>query len=379
MKEKIRTICFTLILFSISLGNLFTPIKHFSYKENRYLQDLPKFSYKSLISNKFAKDFETYTTDQFMARDFWIGMKTMSDLSILKKDNGRVYFGKDFYLIDKDEPIDEKQLEKNMAYISSFINNINREKNIAINILLIPSKSQVMGGKLPSYAPVVNEVELVEELKVKLNLKLKPNLKVLDLISTLTNKNHEYIYYRTDHHWTSLGAFYGYEAYLKEKGLKPLSKEDFTIRQVTDKFLGTSYRKANLYFGQADKIHNYRPKIKLDYSLLINGQVEANDIYDESYLDKTDKYSYFFGGDKALIEITTSVKNGKTIAIFKDSLANSFLPFLMNHYENILVIDTRYLNISMTNLINERDIDEILFLYNIQNLAQEKSFIWFNK
>lgn len=73
------------------------------------------------------------------------------------------------------------------------------------------------------------------------------------------------------------------------------------------------------------------------------------------------------------IEIDTSVKNGQTIVIIKDSFANSFIPFLVNHYEKIIVIDTRYFGANIVNFIEEKEVDEILFLFNIQNFSQEKT------
>ncbi|MGN9166249.1 DHHW family protein [Tissierellaceae bacterium HCP3S3_D8] len=371
MKKKLRTLIFMSLLLSMSIVNILGPKRTFSTKENRYLQELPELNMDNLISGEFSKDFEKYTTDQFIHRDKWISLKTIGDLAMLKKDNNRVYFGKEDYLFDVDKELDELQFKKNVENINIFLNNINEyNRDIEINALLVPSKSQVLKDKLPLYAPVIDEEALLEKIKVS----LKENINILDLFQIYREKSNEYIYYKTDHHWTTKGAFYAYEYYLNSKGEIPLKEEDFIITKVSDEFLGTSYRKANFYLGNPDEIYSYKPKNEVKYNITINNEKKENSLYDESYLNKTDKYSYFLGGDKSLIQIETSIKNDKTILVIKDSFANSFVPFLLNNYEKIIVIDPRYYRAGIIDYIKGRSIDEVLLLFNIQNFVKEKSF-----
>lgn len=370
MKGKLRSIFFAGTLLSMSLVNTLTPTKVFSNKENRYLQTFPDFNWDTILSSKFGKDFEKYTTDQFIGRNNWISLKTISDLAMLKKDNGRIYFGKDGYLFNVDEEIDKEQFEKNISYINKFLRNISLyNKDISITALLIPSKEEVLKDKLPLYGPVIDETSIIKDIESS----LKENIKILDLIDVLNNESDKYIYYKTDHHWTTLGAFYAYEYYIKSLGVEPVGKDNFDIIEVSNEFLGSNYRKANFYTGKPDKMSVYKPKEDINIDIIFNEEIKSNDLYEGKFLSKTDKYSYFLGGDKALININTSVKNGKSILVIKDSFANSFIPFLINHYENIYVVDPRYFNMSIEEFIKERDIDEVLFLFNIQNFVQEKS------
>lgn len=373
MKEKGRTILFIILILFLSIGNILTPIKTFSSKENRYLQGLPEIKYDSILSGRFNKEFETFATDQFIGRDSWISLKTIWDLSMLKKDNGRVYFGKENFLIDMDKEIDEEQFTKNITNLNIFLNKVESLGDIKITALLVPSKSKALAHKLPSYGPTIDEGKLVDRIKSSLNIN------ILDLIDILSKKSNEYIYYKTDHHWTTKGAFYAYEYYLDKIGDKPLKKDDFIISKVSDDFLGTSYRKANLYLGNPDKIYIYIPKDKVNYNLTINNQTKTYDLYDRSFLDKTDKYSFFLGGNKALIEIDTSINNEKTILIIKDSFANSFIPFLINHYDRLIVIDPRYFKGDVFGFLKDQQVNEVLFLFNIQNFVQEKSFNIFSR
>jgi hypothetical protein len=369
MKNKITSIVFGGLLISMAISNVILPAKSFSSKENRYLQLFPKWSVEDGFSGKFGTSFEKYTTDQFIGRDAWISLKTISDLAVLKKDNGRVYFGKDGYLFDVDDKINEDQALKNIANINKLLDTI-KEKHSTTDVyaLLLPSKSQVLVDKLPAYAPVINEEAIVENLEDKLN----DNINILSLIQTLKDKSNEEIYYKTDHHWTTTGAYYSYAYFMESKGEVPLSKDDFIVSRVSSDFLGTSYRKANYYSGNPDKIEIYKPIVEIKYDITIN-QTDEGKLYEESFLSKTDKYSYFLGGDKAIVDIKTSIDNDKTILIVKDSYANSMVPFLLNHYERIIVVDPRYFNISIQDFIIEEEVDEVLYLFNIQNLIQEKT------
>lgn len=374
MREKARVIVFIGLLLSLSIGNIVSSKRVFSNKENRYLQGFPKLNLSTIISGDFSKDFEAYTTDQFISRDNWIGLKTISDLSLLKKDNGRVYFGKKGYLFDVDKEIDDKQLNKNIESIKIFLSKMNKI-NIPVISLLVPSKSTVLKSKLPLYAPTIDEEYILNKLVVSLG----ENMKLIDLAEILSEKSNQYIYYKTDHHWTTKGAFYAYEHYMKAVGQYPINDDDFIIKKVSDDFWGTNYRKANFYQGKSDDIYIYEPKTEIKYTIKINNIEEIHNLYDEDYLDKTDKYSYFLGGDKSIIEIETSVKNNKTLLVIKDSFANSFIPFLTNHYAKVIVIDTRYFNMSIEKFATEKEVNEVLFLFNVQNFASEKSLFVLGK
>ncbi|NLC03427.1 MAG: hypothetical protein GX787_04005 [Tissierellia bacterium] len=371
MKSKIRSILFAIIILGLSVINVTRPTKVFSSKENRYLQQFPELTLSNIFSGDFSTDFEKYASDQFIGRDNWIGLKTLSQLAMLKKDNGRVYFGKDDYLFDVESGLDEKQFNENIQNLDKFVGSIGEK--IKITALLVPTKTGVLEDKLPAYAPVIDEENLVAQIKEKLN----KDIIVTDLINTFKEHANEDIYYKTDHHWTSKGAFYAYEKYIESLGGSPLIERDFIIDLVSDEFYGTSYRKANFYLGKPDTIHKYTGKNPIDYEIHFNSSPESGDLYDNSFLYKTDKYSYFLGGDKALVEINTSIKNGKTIVVLKDSFGNSMIPFLIHNYEKIIMLDTRYYNGSISDFVDENSVDEVLFLYNIQTFVSEKSFLKF--
>lgn len=371
MKSKVRSILFGVIILSLSIINIIKPTKAFSNKENRYLQQFPELNMETVFNGEFSTEFEKYASDQFIARDSWIGLKTLSGLAILQKDNGRVYFGKNGFLFDVEASPSKEQMDLNIENLNKFAEALGEDINITA--LLVPTKTEVFSEELPTNAPVLDEEQLVEEIKRVLD----KDIQVMDLIQTFKAHSNEYIYYKTDHHWTSKGAYYAYEKYLESIGMISLKEEDFHIEQVSEDFYGTSYRKANYYKGNPDTIQKYTAKDSVKLEVIYNNTNKTDNLYEENFLEKTDKYSYFLGGDQALVEINTSIKNGKKIIVLKDSFANSFIPFLTNNYESVILLDTRYYNASINEFIQERHVDEVLLLYNIQTFVSEKSFIKF--
>ena len=374
MKQKQLTILFIIIIGSLSIINLISPSKSFSEKENRYLQQIPKPTWTSIKSGDFSSEFEKYTGDQFIFRDSWIGLKTLSEKVMLKKDNGRVYFGKENYLFDVKEDLDEIQYDKNINYLNQFVANLDSiDKKIEITALLIPTKASVLKDKLPTFAPIVDEDVLFNDLEKDLDndIKLVNPQKSLSL--------NQDTYYKSDHHWTSFGAYLGYKDYLICRQELPLALEKFNKEVVSEDFLGTSYRKANLFSYQGEKIEKYTLDNDNKLSVVYNDVRVSDSLYDASFLEKTDKYAYFMGGDHALVKISNTNVSQKKLLIVKDSFANSMIPFLSNHYKDIYVVDTRHFNGSILNLIEENNIKEVLMLYNIQTLVSEKTLVKLNK
>lgn len=367
MKNRIRITIISSLIILMSILNLFIPSRSFSELENRYLQTLPTLSIKDFLSGSYTSDFEKYATDQFPLRDFWVKVKSTSDILLSKKDNGRVYFGKNNFLFDVKPEIDYKQLEQNIRYINEFIENIKVDGEKNINLLLIPSKETIYKDYLPDYAPTIDEMKLIEELG------LKVNANIIDLVATLEGKREEYIYYKTDHHWTSLGAYYGYEALGDYLGFKAVEIEQFNKDLVSDSFLGSMYRKVNVFKGSPDRIFKYYLDEDVLDQLIVNNESIRDSLYDESFLDKNDKYSYFLGGDYGLVEINTKINNGRSLLLIKDSFSNSMVPFLSQHYQTIYMIDARYFGKSITEFIEERDIEDILMAYSLSNIVGSKA------
>ncbi|WP_432403243.1 DHHW family protein [Wukongibacter sp. M2B1] len=368
--NKIIIAVFILFLLGINILNLVTPDRNFSEFENRMLAQFPNFKFKNLVSGRFTSKFEEYTTDQFAFRDFWVAIKSDIERLSLKTINNGIFFGKDGYLMEEYKKPNE-QLNNNIEAINDFSEKL---PEIAISLLLAPNSLKIYEDKLPLFASPYNQLETIKTIKNELN----QSINLIDVYEALEDKRDEYIYFKTDHHWTMRGAYYGYQALSKQLGIEPYKFDDFNIEIVTDEFYGSYYSKANNIHIDADAVEVFRPEFDISYKVnYLDEDRSTNSLYELEYLDKKDKYSMFLDGNHALMTIETSVNNGKKLVVFKDSYAHAFIPFLANHYEEIHVIDLRYYKLDIYKYIKENKIKEVLFLYNVGTFSKDGSITGF--
>lgn len=374
MKERILKcipiVIFCLLFFGTSIFSIITPDKIYSSSENRMLAQFKSPTKKSVLNGKFQKNYEKYISDQFIFRDNWISIKTYSQRTLGNVEINNVYFGKDRYLFEKHEKSDFKwkDVENKVKLISKFVKKYNKKLgNEHVKVMFIPSKTQILKDKLPIFAQYFNEDEFFKLLEEK---NLAENM--IDVRNILNNHNKEYIYYKTDHHWTTLGAYYAYLNWGNDTNNDVFLDSDFDIEQVSDNFLGTTHSKVNIKTAK-DKIFLYN-KNDMNYNIIYNmGEKTTNTFYDMDMLDKKDKYSVFFGGNQGMLEISSDNKNGKTLLMVKDSYANCFIPFIANHFEKIIVIDLRYVNINVSRIIKMYNPTDILVLYNVIQFMEDNN------
>lgn len=396
--KKFSTIVFFLMLAVFSIWGMIEPDKTYSSNENRRLQTFPKISEKRILKGKFQKKYEVYLSDQFPARDQWIQIKSVTERIMGKTESNQVYFGKNHYLLEKytKEDFDEKKIKKNIQALKEFaegLTALKKEKKkkgtsskkddqlINVKIMMVPSKTDILKEKLPIFAESYHEWIFYEEMKKEL-----PGDMFVSVREILEEHKDEYIYYRNDHHWTMLGAWYGYKAYLSDcyqledkKGKEVLEdkieeakRKKQELKMVSDDFLGTTYSKVNMY-SEKDEISVYEPKG--EFSVVYNlGEKTENSFYQWEYLKKKDQYSVFSGGNQGVLEITGGEKNGKTLMIIKDSFANTMIPFLMEDYEKIVVVDMRQMNAGLSMIVRMFKPSDVLILYNLVQFLQDKDF-----
>ena len=358
-----------LLLSACSAAILLTPDKTYSSSERRMLAKRPKLTKKSVLNGSFQKDFETFLSEQVPGRTHWVALQARILRMLGSRDANGVYFGKDSYLLERYQmqDFDWKQVKKNIRRVAAFARKHPRAK-----VLFVPVKSSVLAEKLPAFAEISGEEYFFELAGQKI-----PKERQLSVADALTAHASEYIYYRTDHHWTSLGAFYAYEAWARQMGFEPLAREDFEIRAVSDSFLGTTYAKTHTG-GKPDTIHLYEPKngqaFQLDYNM---GEFQSDSFYDYEKLEGDDPYSVFFGGNQALADIRKDAgdgkqQDGKTLLIIKDSFGNCFAPLAANHYARTVAADLRHINIPASALVEMFEPDDILILYNSVQFMEDK-------
>lgn len=234
MRNKIITSFFCLLLAVSALIGLLMPDRYYSEREKRTLTQKPKFTVANFISGEFSGELEKYLTDQVPLRDDWVTIKTYMELAIGKRESGGVYICKDKYLMDKFTSYIKKQLAANAAALADLQEKLAAE-GVSMNTILVPIAAQVLTDKLPAHAPVTDYTAILQVLT-------DAGVDTTDVFFTLAAHSSENIYYRTDHHWTSLGAYYAYCAW---RGIEP-NADEWTQEILCDNFHGTTWNKVPL-------------------------------------------------------------------------------------------------------------------------------------
>ena len=367
--KRLPGVIFMVLLLGLAGKEALSHQRTYSPVEKRELQTRPEISITKVLDGRFQKKYESYLRDQFPGRDHWVSFQTDMELFMGKNEIHNVYIGKNHYLLEHytEKEFDPQQISKNLQALEKFVGKA--KQNADVHVMMVPTKSWVVREKLPAFAPHYKEQKFYDALQQKLE---KEDV-LISVEPVLDAHKEEEIYYRTDHHWTTLGAWYAYEQYTKAVGgdlQRAQGKKKF--RCISKDFYGTTYAKIN-YARQADKIEIYEPadKLRVVYNM---GEKKTKTLYDVSFLKTADQYSVFTGGNQAVLEITGGIKNGKTLLLIKDSFANSILPFLAEDYEKLVVVDLRQLNVSGDRLLEMFSPTDILILYNSAQFAQDKEF-----
>ncbi|HOO27738.1 MAG TPA: DHHW family protein [Lachnospiraceae bacterium] len=336
----------------------------FSDMENRYLTVRPALTAAGIEDHTFMEEFETYTEEQIPFRNVLIKAKAAMERMILKEENNGIALGREGYLFEKVLNVDD-QLYENEAYIEKFVGDTDRNISVAI----APNSYEILKQLTPVGFPNIDQgAELVEFNSRLLEYE---NCTVIDLQKALAGKEDEQVYYRTDHHWTTDGAYYAYQAYCNMTENTSVDITSLTAEQIPD-FFGTFYAKYKGFGVKPDVITYYDIPIE---SLTLSSGDEREQLYDLSKKEVYDKYAVFLYGNDGLCEIrSANAGNGKSLVIFKDSYANCLIPFLTYNYDTITIVDLRYYGDSVEKLLGENNTADILFLYNFSFLNEDRHF-----
>lgn len=367
-KIYFRITCIFLLFMVLAIVlNIFMPDKEYSESENRMLAQAPEFSLTNLASGKFMTDMEDYVTDQFVFRDQWINLKVLEDMALGKRESNGVYIGKQGYLMQVPENnIDDDSVNDNLNAIREFAQ---RHEDVNTVMSLVPNAAYILEQLTPANAPVRDQsqdIALAEET-------VGDVLTFVDLTETMSSHRDEAIYYKTDHHWTSLGARYAFDTIYSALGISEPA-QDYTVYPVSHTFSGTLASKSG-YDRSRDTIDIYVPQdVSTEYvvNYVEEGEKTAS-MYESRALEQKDQYEVFFGGNHSRIDITTPVEENKNLLIFKDSYANCFIPFFQPYFRSIIVIDPRYYYDDADRLVTDNSITDILFLYNVDTFMTDTS------
>lgn len=365
---------FLIFIFGMAVWFLFNPKSDYSSSEKRYLQQFPEVSVDKVLDGTFGTEFESYFADQFPARSFWVGLNAYYSLDTGNNGANGVYNCGNGYLINKPVSTDNK-LEKNVDAIVKFKNTI----DVPVTVMFAPSTGYVADDVLPAVHDKYNDDTYFEQISSTLSAN---GISFVDLRKTFKDAyaSGNQLYYKTDHHWTTLGAYTAYEKLCEQLNITPAPKERFDIKTYGG-FYGTTYSTSGFWFTQPDSIQiwdnpeNTDKNIKVKISEGTNTD-EFGSMYFYDHLEEDDKYPVFIDGNHALTEITNSNAKGGTILLVKDSFSHSLAPFLAENYSKIILVDMRYYKMSVSQIVEEEKPEQVVFLYGIDNIATDTDLVW---
>ena len=360
ISELLQILVFLLFLGLGLVLLLALPDRAYSEQENRYLAQVPRFRLSSLISGSFTRDAENCVTDQFPLRDSWISLKSRLERAVGKTENNNVFFCREDTLITRfSEPE-----ESSVASAISAVNALAEGTDARVFLALVPSSAQVWADRLPANANTADQAALIRRIYGE------TEAAAVDILGALNAHKDEYIYYRTDHHWTTLGAWYGYAATAAAMGFSPTPADAFRPVTAAEDFYGTTYSSSGVRWVQPDRIERWvDPTGVMVYR---DGAEEPSPVYDEEKLTVKDKYAYFFGGNTPRLVIETGNSGGRLL-VLRDSYADCELPFLFAHYSEIHVLDLRYFRKSVREYAAENGIADILVNYSLSGFLSDTS------
>lgn len=359
VQEQLVGIIFILTLFLFLIINVIVPDREKSVQENRMLATKPKFRLSSLISGDYDEKFEAYMDDQFAGRDMWRKLKVTVDRICGSRLENGVYIGRNGQLLEQIEVADENHLAANIKAIKSFSES---QKKIPVRMMLVPDAANVLNHSLPALAKPEDQTQMFSMVRKDLG----DSVEWIDVSTELNKHKTEKIYYKTDHHWTTLGAFYAFQAAAPSLGIEGDLSGKYVSHAVSNSFNGMLASKSGVNLGEKEQIDIYVPTEE-DTDLIIDYVDEgkrSTSLYDSSKLKEKDQYTVFLGGNSSLLDIRTVSTSTKRLLLVKDSFANSFIPFLTPYYREIVVVDPRYYSGTINDLMDSYRISEVLFLYS---------------
>lgn len=360
--EYFFIIIFAAIIITLSSILIISPVKTFSEKENRALSGAPSFSIRSFTDGGFLTELSDFCADQFPLRDYLTDIKAKCEIMLGKRENNGVCITESI-LVDVCEYKDLNTLEQNLAALERFGATLKDQKTLLCAPRSVDVNSSLLG---------IDNSFSKGEIYSKIN---ECDVNSVDILSPLIHaqSRSQKIWYATDHHWTTNGAYIAYCELLKSWDIKPYASEFFDIDSVSHSFLGTTYSKSGVSEYTPDSIYLYKyddGDFKLEY---ISENRVQNGFYDISKLTCKDKYSVFLGGNYPRIIISKESESRPKLLLIKDSFANSVIPFLALHFD-IDVIDPRYISEPLASKVNASDYDRILILCGADTLVNDAGF-----
>lgn len=362
------SLVFVVILVVIMVLNLLAPNKEVSADENRRLAGRPRFSADSLLSGEYMEKYEKYLSDQFAGREVLRNARVvLNRLGGSKEENG-VLIGKNGQLMEKLLVPDQEVLGNNLDAIVDFAE---KNQKMPVYMMLVPDAANVLNKDLPLLYTAADQKRMIAQVKRELDT----HVTWIDVESVLNKHTDDTIYYKTDKHWTSAGAYYVFQAAAELMDISKGVSGKFATYPISTTFNGDLAAKSGCEKHVKEVIEIYIP-LEGDTDVIVNyvdEQRKSTSLYDSSKLEGSNQYEVFLGGDSSVIDIKTVSESTRRLLVVKDSFANSFLPFLTPYFREIVVVDPQYYGGTIDEIMDTYRITDTLILYSGNTFFQDNN------
>lgn len=364
--SKITALLTIVFIAIFSVCTFFGKKKDYSVDENRPLAAAPTVKAGELYDGRTAEKLDRCMTDHFAGRSSWLVGSTLIQKELSESIVNGVYVSEE-RLINAEqssgaEPVASADIFENFA----------ENYDGMVYFAAIPTSAGVYGDVLPSHITGPSESQQISELYEALD----GDIRKIDAYNILKMLKDNYIYYRSDTKWTSYGAYCVYKTVIQKLGIIPTAYDKFSIEHVTDNFRGDLYNRTMSKAPRADimDVFEYREGAEVTSCIVVrrDGINAEGKIFDKSRLETGDMYSMYLGEPVPVMRITTSANTDKKLLVIKDSFADCFVPFLLQHYSEITVLDPSVMSGGMSAYVDPNEYEQTLFLFGIDTLGDRK-------
>lgn len=361
-------ILFCGFLAGMMLMYLCLPKKAFSQQEKRYLAETPTLSWQTLSNGDFSQSVDDYMADHIPGRDFFVGLNAYFDLLTGRQAAKDILPAEDGRLVEAPVQQNDAAVKKNMDIINTFAGSI----SVPVDLMIVPSAGWAAESSITGLCDPYRDAEIIQTIYDMAGERIRP----VDILSVFQETGHpEELYYKTDHHWNSLGAYTAYQAYMQTLGKDYLTQQDYQVETIPG-FYGSTYSRSALWLTPGESLELWHGSTQI--SVTHEESQDAHDgIFFRERLDETDKYTVFLDGNHSLVRLENPENAGKgKLLVIRDSFCNSLGGFLADSYETVVLADLRYYRLPVSALIEQESFDQILICYSIGNFLTDTNIIW---
>ncbi len=367
-REHIFLGVFAFVIIGVQGAFWCLPHEKVSEKEKRVLSEPPRISLARIADGRFMEQAETYLTDHFPARETFIGAQAYFRQAEGLNAANEIYRGKEDWLIATPLKDEQAILKRNLSALNDFL----KQTGKPATALVVPTTGAVEAD----FLPWLHETYPDEVLLDMIQKTLDPAVKWCDVFGAFeSHPEREKLFYRTDHHWTTAGAYRAYQLFCAETDRVPTPKTAYKITEVPD-FYGTSYAKSGLWATKPDTLEVWQSETTVSIAVQdenMKQPKEQDSLFFWAHQNELDKYPIFLDGNHGRVTIETGGK-GERLLVLRDSFAHCFAPFLAEHFSRIDLIDLRYFKLqTVSEYLAQNPVDEILLCYGLDSLMTDRS------